>query len=60
MNKVKTKIKKSAIETEPGTRKINIIHCDQSVGDIMLQLIKMNKNMYNQNAYQKSKQINWC
>lgn len=45
MNKAKIKSRKSAIETEPETRIINIIHCDQSVADVMLQLIKMNKNI---------------
>lgn len=45
MSKAKIKGRKSAIETEPETRIINIIHCDQSIAGIMLQLIKMNKNI---------------
>lgn len=58
MNKGKIEIfKKTDIGTDPGTKRINIIICDQSVACIILKHIKMNKNMMGTLTYKIIKLI---
>ena len=57
MNKDKINIRTSSTGTEPESRILNIINCDQSVAGIMSELIKMNKNIMSTPIWKATKLI---
>lgn len=54
---IRIKIRKAGIETDPETKIINIINCDQSIACIMPKHIKMNKNIMGTLSWKVTKLI---